>query len=46
MLTQARYILPAFRNAAARLGLQDAPDDLRDVLGADAQSLHVLWRRR
>ncbi|MFJ5222817.1 hypothetical protein [Streptomyces sp. NPDC088400] len=41
-------ILPAFRKAASRLGLElpDDPGDLRDVLEADVQSLHDLWRHR
>jgi hypothetical protein len=41
-------VLPAFRKAAARLGLDlpDDADDLQDVLEADVQALHDLWRRR
>ncbi len=41
-------ILPAFRKAAARLGLDlpDDADDLQDVLAADVQALYDLWRRR
>lgn len=41
-------VLPAFRAAAARLGLDlpSNPGDLRDVLEADVESLHTLWRRR
>ncbi|MFE2498831.1 hypothetical protein [Streptomyces scopuliridis] len=41
-------VLPAFREAASRLGLDlpDDPADLRDVLEADVQALHDLWRRR
>ncbi|MFI6122660.1 competence protein CoiA family protein [Streptomyces sp. NPDC051064] len=41
-------IIPAFRTAAARLGI-DLPDhleDLRDVLEADVETLHALWRHR
>ncbi|MFJ5851240.1 hypothetical protein [Streptomyces sp. NPDC092903] len=40
--------VPAFRRAASRLGLElpEDPRDLRDVLEADAQALHDLWRRR
>ncbi|NUK50933.1 hypothetical protein HRW23_33250 [Streptomyces lunaelactis] len=44
-------ILPAFRQAATRLGL-DLPDDpgdpgdLRDALEADMEIVHGLWRHR
>ncbi|NUK35281.1 hypothetical protein HRW12_16295 [Streptomyces lunaelactis] len=41
-------ILPAFRQAAPRLGLDlpDDPGDLRDVLEADMEIVHGLWRHR
>ncbi|MFD8194688.1 hypothetical protein [Streptomyces wuyuanensis] len=41
-------VLPAFRQAATRLGLElpDDPQDLRDVLDADLERLHTLWRLR
>ncbi|NUK13233.1 hypothetical protein HRW18_35865 [Streptomyces lunaelactis] len=41
-------ILPAFRQAATRLGLDlpDDPGDLRDVLEADMEIVHGLWRHR
>jgi competence protein CoiA-like protein len=41
-------ILPAFQQAAAHLGLDlpDDPGDLRDVLEADTETLHGLWRHR
>ncbi|MFD5098103.1 hypothetical protein [Streptomyces albidochromogenes] len=41
-------VLPAFRQAAARLGLElpDDADDLQDVLAADVGALYDLWRRR
>ncbi|WP_406349250.1 hypothetical protein OHA44_36905 [Streptomyces sp. NBC_00144] len=41
-------VLSAFREAASRLDLDlpDDPDDLRDVLEADAQVIHDVWSHR